>query len=200
MVAGLYKLLGEAQVVIGFNHERFDNPHMATEFEAAGLPALPPTPQIDLLKVARRAFKMPFHRLGYLAERFGIADKLANDGWSMWRCCVVEDGQPFLGPIPQGGGCAKHWGMCRRYSKRDTVVTHELYWHLRDGGWIRKHPHIGLFGGPLDGCPACGSSNRTQVKDIPTPTTAYPGFRCDDCDHIYRLAQRSQPTTMTRSV
>lgn len=200
MVAGLYELLQAADVVVGFNHERFDNQHMATEFDAAGLPRLVPTPQIDLLKVVRSSFRLPHNTLKYVTARFGLTDKMSNDGWELWRCCVTDDnGRPFLAPVPQGEGCKKHWGQMRRYAKRDTQVTTELYWYLRNGGWI-KHPHVGLFGGVEDGCPACGSHQRTVTKDVHTATSAYPGYRCDDCSQLYRGVRRVGNTTGTRVV
>ena len=202
MVRGLYELLSSASVVMGFNHERFDNPHMGTEFDALDLPRLPPRPQIDLLKVARSNFKLPHYKLGYLASRFGLTDKVSNDGWKLWRACVTDPatGYPYLGPIPQGGGCPKAWRAMKRYGRQDSATTTELYWYFRRGGWIKKHPHIGLLGGAPDGCPACGSDARTATQDVLTATSAYPGYRCDDCQHLYRGVRRVGDTTGTRNV
>jgi hypothetical protein len=201
MIRDLHALLESADVVIGFNHERFDNPMVATEMDALGLPRLMPVPQIDLLKVVRSNFRLPHNTLKYVADRFGLSDKLTNDGWRLWRKCVTDaDGYPYLGPVPEGGGCVKAWGEMRRYAKRDTQVTTELYWYLRNGGWIKKQPHVGLFGGALGGCPVCGSSDRVAVKDAKTPTSSYPGYRCGNCNNVYRLTTRTGPTTLTRAV
>ena len=203
MVGGLYELLQSANVVMGFNHERFDNPSMATEFDELDLPRLAPVPQIDLLKVCRSNFKLPHYKLGYLASRFGLTDKVSNDGWKLWRACITdpETGYPYLGPIPQGGGCPKSWGAMKRYGRQDTGTTTELYWYLRRGGWIKKHPHAGLLGGDPNGCPACGSKSRTAIADHLSTTARYPAFRCDDCQQVYRLT-RSVPrsTTGTRAI
>lgn len=201
MVRELHGLLESADVVVGFNHERFDNPLVSTEMDALGLPRLMPTPQIDLLKVVRSNFKLPHNTLKYVAARFGLTDKGTNDGWPLWRGCITDaDGHPYLAPVPQGGGCVKAWGQMKRYARRDTQVTTELYHYLRAGGWIKKHPHVGLFGGNLGGCPACGKYERTPVTDAKTLTSTYPAYRCDACNHVYRLTVRRNPATLTRSV
>ena len=201
MIAGLHELLSAADVVVGFNHERFDSPLMAMEFDAAGLARLVPVPQIDLLKVARSNFKLPHYKLGYLARRFDLSAKMSNDGWDLWRCCITDaDGRPYLEPIPKGGGCEKHWRQMKRYARQDTKVTTELYWYLRRGGWIKKHPHAGLFGASTSGCPACGGRNRTATKPVVSGVAAYPGWRCDDCQHVYRGVKAIGKSTATRNV
>ena len=197
----LHGLLSAADIVIGFNHERFDNPLVSTEMNALELPRLMPVPQIDLLKVVRSNFKLPHNTLKYVSARFGLTTKGENDGWALWRQCVTDtEGRPYLGPIPQGGGNPTAWGQMKRYARRDTKVTTELYHYLRAGGWIKKHPHVGLFGGNLGGCPACGKYERTPVTDAKTVTSSYPAFRCDHCGHVYRLTVRRGPATLTRSV
>ena len=202
MVCGLYELLADADVVVGFNHERFDNPHMTTEFDALELPRLMPAPQIDLLKVVRANFRLPHNTLKYVSARFGITNKVSNDGWQLWTACVRDpsDGRPYLAPVPQGGGCPKAWKKMKTYGRGDTVTTTELYWYLRRGGYIKKHPHVGLFGGNPDGCPACGSSSRSPIRDAKTATSSFPGYRCHDCNQLYRGARRVGQTTGTRNV
>jgi hypothetical protein len=201
MVRGLRELLEAASVVVGFNHERFDNPHCTTEFDALGLPRLVPVPQIDLLKVVRSTFRLPHNTLKYVSARFDLTRKVSNDGWPLWTACVTDsDGRPYLGPIPQGGGDPKQWNKMRTYARGDTQTTTELYHYLRAGGHIKKHPHIGLLGGNTEGCPACGSDKRTAARVAATATSIYPAYRCDDCNHLYRGVRRIGVTTGTRSV
>jgi hypothetical protein len=201
MVRGLHALLSACDVSVGFNHERFDHPHHSTEMELLDLPALPPIPTVDLLKVVRKNFRLPHNKLSAVAKHFGLADKMSNDGWQLWRCCITDtDGRPYLAPVPKGGGCPTHWKQMRKYAVTDTRVTTELYHHLVAGGWIKRHPHAALFGAPLDGCPTCGSTQRTATKPVTLSTGVYPGWRCSSCRSVYRGVRRLNTAPTTRAV
>jgi hypothetical protein len=88
----------------------------------------------------------------------------------------------------------------RRYCRTDTELTTDVYSALRDGGWIKNHPHVGLFGGNLDGCPACGSGNLTSTGDVTTGISKFPLYRCDDCGAMSKGARRVGNVTGTRAV
>ena len=202
MVGGLHELLSAAEVVVGFNHERFDNTHVNTEMERLELPALVPVPQIDLLKVMRKNFRLPSNTLAAVVQHFGLPAKGGNDGWALWRCCITDPatGHPYFGPTPKGGGCLKHARQLKKYSVQDTAITTDLYLHLMAGGWIKRHPHAALYGAPSDGCPTCGSTERTATKPITALTGMYAGWRCGSCQSVYRGTRRLNMTPTTRGV
>lgn len=202
MVERLHELICAADIVVGYNQISFDDKRMNVEYRRCGLPVPTPVKSVDMLKAVRARFGFPINKLASVADELGLGHKLAHTGWDLWRrCCTDDNGAPFLGPVPEGGGDAKAWTVMRRYCKRDVDLTADVYLELLDGGWIKNHPHVGQFGGNPNGCPVCGSDDRSSVADHRSTTYTYPAWRCGDCGHVYRSARALPGTaTGTRSI
>jgi hypothetical protein len=203
MVAQLWELLDAADITIGYNHVSFDDKRMNVEFRRAGLPVPSPSKPVDLLKAVRARFGYPINKLQHVAGELGVGHKVPNTGWAMWKACITDehtDGYPYLGPVPQGGGDAKSWNLMRRYCKGDVLLTERVYRVLLDGGWIKNHPHVGLHGGRLDGCPTCGGNLHATNKTYNTASRVYDLLRCVDCGAMCRPARSTGVTTATRAV
>jgi len=184
MVEQLWHLLDAADIVIGYNHVGFDNKHAAREFVLADLAPPAPWRDIDLLRAVRARFRFPINKLQHVATELGIGGKLPHTGFDLWKQCEAGDD--------------KAWRLMRRYNRQDVALTETLYWRLRP--WIKNHPHMGLFGGNRDGCPTCGSQNRTAVGSVTTGASAFPSYRCDDCGALSKSSLRSGPVTATRAL
>ena len=201
MVGQLWELIDAADIVIGYNQVGFDDKRMHVEYRRCGLPIPSPSKPVDLLKAVRARFGFPINKLESVAIELGVGRKVAHTGWDLWvRCITDELGAPYLGPVPQGGGDPKAWATMKRYCRQDVALTTDVYTELRQGGWIKNHPHLGLFGGDPDGCPTCGGSNLTDVGNASTGTAVYPAYRCDDCEALSRLPRRIGNTTGTRAL
>lgn len=200
MVEQLWRLIDEADIVIGYNQVSFDDKRMAVEYRRSGLPVPSPVRSVDLLKAVRQRFGFPINKLQHVATELGLGGKLAHTGWDLWRRCITDDnGAPYLGPVPQGGGDPTAWTTMRRYCKRDVNLTADVYHELRDGGWIKNHPHMGLFTGDLDNCPTCGGGLEPEGTTT-TPTATFALWRCVDCRGLCRGVRRIGDTTGTRAV
>lgn len=198
MIGQLWELLDRADVVIGYNQVRFDDKRVNREFLLAGLPLPSPSSPVDLLRAVKFRFGFPINKLQHVATELGIGSKVAHTGWGMWKACVLDpDGAPYLGPVPVGGGDLRQWNLMRRYCKHDVALTTDVYDRLRP--YIKNHPHVGLYGGPLDACPNCGSTDLAPSKSVTTPTAAYPGHRCRQCGANSRGSKRIHPETARRS-
>ena len=200
MVAGIHKLLDAADIVIGYNQVSFDDRRMAVEFRRCGLPVPSPVRSLDLLKAVRSRFGFPINKLQSVAVELGVGSKLNHTGWDLWRQCITdENGQPYLGPTPLGGGSARHWKRMAQYCRQDVKLTEAVYYKLREGGWIKNHPHLGLFDGNVTGCGTCGGK-LIAAGTTPTPTATFQLWRCETCGTLARGLNRTTPTTPTRSV
>lgn len=166
MLRRAWDLLDAADVVLHYNGEGFDVPHLNRELAQRGF--LPPSPfkQIDLLKVARRVFKFPMNRLAYVAPALGLDQKVEHEGiMSLIRRCERREADALA--------------MLKEYNVRDVELLEQLYMRLRP--WIQNHPNRGGYTiGEV--CRVCASSNLVRRgKAVTRAGLTYPRFHCKSC-------------------
>ena len=167
MVYELWDLLDEADVVVHYNGDNFDIPHINTEFAVLGLNPPSSYKSIDLMKAVKQRFRLPSYKLAYVLERFGIGKKIKPSGFDLWPRCMAGD--------------PTAWEEMRTYCENDTYEEEDLYTFIR--AWIKNHPNIApIEEGDENVCTRCGSTNLspTSHKDR-TPTFQYATFICLDC-------------------
>lgn len=175
MARAVWDLLDDADIVVGYNHERFDLPHLHREFLLAGL--VPPSPYqtVDLLKVNRRRFKWVSNRLGYVTEALGIGSKLETGGQALWRGVLANED--------------KAWAKFRRYNIQDVRLTEQLFDLLAP--WI-KSPHRGQWSGDMRSCYACGSVELVLMGICYGRAVSYPKAQCADCGAWNKVMKNGQ--------
>ena len=77
VVAECWALLNEADIVVGHNSDRFDNPKMNARFIEQGLGPPAPYRTVDTLKIARQSFKFPSNKLDHVAAALGVGGRSA---------------------------------------------------------------------------------------------------------------------------
>jgi len=184
MVAEAWRLLDEAEAIVGYNHKAFDVKHLHREFVLADLPPPSPHKDIDLLTVARQRFKFASNKLDHVSQQLGIGAKVHHAGFDLWRGCMAGD--------------EKSWATMKRYNVGDVKLTEAVYERLRP--WIKGHPHPGLYGAAADSCPNCGGrleSNGTHVA----ASQKYRRLVCVDCGAHARSSIAIRGTsTATRGI
>lgn len=180
MVRAAHELLSEADVVIHYNGDRFDLPHLNREFLEFGLEPPAPYASIDLLKAVKRKFRFPSNKLDYVVQKLNIGAKVSTGGFELWTQCLA--------------GSDKAWNQMRKYNKHDVVVTEKLYDKLRP--WVPSHPSVGLYEGFADSCPACGSDVLHPRGRAYTSMGVYQRFVCDDCGKWSRGNKRIESSNL----
>lgn len=181
MVAAAWELLDTADALVHYNGKAFDVKHLHREFVLAGMPPPSPHRDIDLLTVARSRFKFASNKLDHVADQLGLGNKVKHAGFDLWTGCANGD--------------EKSWREMKRYNVQDVRLTEALYDRLRP--WIKNHPHVGRYTGAIDGCPNCGSDERTPVAPLRTNVSEYDQWRCV-CGATYRGARALSRATGTR--
>lgn len=188
MIKRIYDLMDEADAVVHYNGTKFDVPTLNHEFLYDGLSPPSSYAEIDLLKTARRRFRLPSNKLDYVAQYLGLGSKVKHMGLQLWHDCM--------------DGCPKAWKVMERYNKKDVTLLEDVYDTLLP--WVQGHPNWGHYvdlGGDKDGiCRNCGS-DRIKKNGIEKKTVVpYQRYKCTNCGTPLRgrtgLKDERRPTTV----
>ena len=184
MIRRIYDLICEADAVVHYNGTKFDMPILNQEFLLDDLSPPSSYVQIDLLKTARKRFKLPSNKLDYVAQFLGLGSKAKHMGMEMWRDCMND--------------CPKAWKSMKRYNRQDVVLLEKVYEVLLP--WIQNHPNWGHY---IEGdliCRNCGS-NKIKKNGIERSTVLpYQRYKCTECGSPLKgrvsLKSFSRPSTV----
>lgn len=167
MLAGMHKLLDEADAVVHYNGKRFDIPWLNGAFVKNGM--MPPSPykQIDLVETVKRQFRFPSNKLAYVTKAFGLEQKI-DTNFDLWLGCIADD--------------PKAWKEMERYNANDVVIMEQVY--VKVLPWIKGHANHSLYSNsnaPV--CPNCGSNHIVRRGVTHTLASVFQRYRCSDCGH-----------------
>ena len=172
MINRLHEIMDDADYLVGYNSIGFDDKLVKAQFVKAGM--APPSPHrgIDLLRVVKKHFRFPSHKLDYVCGALGLDTKVSTGGMDLWTACMAGD--------------IKAQKKMLKYNKQDVKITTELFERLRP--WI-DGLNIPLYGGPeAEGhlpstpiCNKCGSDRLQSRGWAYTTTTRYRRFQCCAC-------------------
>ncbi|MAZ23222.1 MAG: hypothetical protein CMB22_00245 [Euryarchaeota archaeon] len=165
VVHQLWKLLDEADIVIGHNSDAFDIKKANARFAYHNMGPTSHYQTVDTLKLARRHFKFNSNRLGHLGEHLGLGSKEATGGFQTWEGCMRGD--------------TKAWGLMKKYAKQDVDLLVDVYERLRP--WATTHPNRNVIDSTSHGCPTCGSNKLQKRGKRTTRTMIYQTYQCTRC-------------------
>lgn len=162
----LWKLMDEADVIVGHNGDKFDIPSINTRFVLNEMSPPSPYRQIDTLKIAKRKFKFSSNRLDYLGQMLGVGRKIDTGGMDLWVRCLKGDEDAMQEMLT--------------YNSQDVLLLEEVYVKLMPFASI--HPNHGAAMESSEcSCPKCGSVNIQKRGYAYTNTSRFQRFRCMDC-------------------
>ena len=170
----LWEVLDDADVVVGFNSDKFDIKKVMGEFFLRGWEPPSPFQSVDLFKQVKKNFNFSSNRLKEILKARGLAPKLEdNANMQLWMDVVYNE-------LPTSRRRMK------AYNIQDVKSTEELYDAML--GWISNHPNWGLYADDLDGtpiCPNCGGTCK-EHKVRRTKVRKYMQYKCNDCGKYSR--------------
>ncbi len=175
MVNRIYKLLNEADAVCHYNGTKFDIPTRNKEFLLNGMTPPAPFKQIDLLKTARRRFRLASNKLDFVAQQLGLGSKTKHKGMELWLGCMNKN--------------KDDWKVMEEYNKQDVVLLEKVYDRLLP--WIEGHPNLSVMEG-VSCCTKCGSDSYQARGHRATTAGIYPQYRCNACGNWFRGARREK--------
>jgi hypothetical protein len=178
LVAKLWDLFDEADILIAHNGDRFDQPKANTRFFAHGYGPPSPYQTIDTLKVARHKFAHHSNTLDALTRLAGTEQKKQHEGISLWFSVMEGDPRAMVAMLA--------------YNKQDVVALKELYLALLP--WMDRHPNMGIWQRGRAVCTNCGSQDLQKRGTHKTRVNEYQRYRCNTCGYHprQRLSERSE--------
>jgi hypothetical protein len=181
MIRTAWHLIDRADIVVGYNHIRYDIPHLRREFLMAGIPPARPHKDVDLYRAVKR-FKWESNSLAYVSQRLGLGGKAPHSGLDTWRRCMAGD--------------AEAWAEFKRYNVQDVRLTERLYERLLPH--IPTHPHVSNAGEVLS-CNRCGGTDLDDAGSWTAAVHSYGMYRCATCGGYVRAGFLKRVAT-TRGV
>ena len=163
LMQDLWKVLDDADIVIGHNLDKFDIRKANARFLIHGLPPPSPYRTVDTLKVSRKAFKFNSNSLDDLGHSLGLGRKLKHIGFALWLGCMAGD--------------RKSWDVMLQYNALDVDLLEKVYFTMRP--WATGHASVSK--GDRDACPKCGSKKVEKRGQSFTQFSSTQRYRCQDC-------------------
>jgi len=174
IVKSIWELLNTCQILIGQNIRDFDLKKLNVRFLYYDIPPISRSQIIDTLVIAKQNFAFPSNSLKYLNNFLGIKQKIANEGFMLWRKCMQGD--------------EKALKKMDKYCKGDIAATEDLYYRIRP--FIKGHPNLALyFESNESRCPNCSGLDLKAEGIYFTPAGKWTSLRCNECGALSRSKQ-----------
>jgi DNA polymerase III epsilon subunit-like protein len=172
VVKQMRDLIDEADVSIAHNGDRFDVRMLEKRIIDHRLDPLQGLVTIDTLKLSRKTFRFPSHKLDYIAQRLGLGAKTETGGFGLWKRVMEGD-----------RSAVDHMSY---YCAHDVELLEQVYETLA--------PYVGpkaanmslLTNYDQSGCPTCGATNVQQWGRRALKGGIYQRYRCNDCSYTWR--------------
>ncbi len=166
LIEAFKKVRSQADIAIGHNINRFDDPMVNTDMFLKNIAPSAPHRTIDTLQVCKYRFRLNSNRLGDVCEELGIGKKLPHAGFQMWEDCMA--------------GKSKAWEQMRKYNAWDVhPLLRGLYEHVRP--WMTRHPNVAIDQAKDGLCPSCGKGPLKHDGMRHTQTGSYRKTLCLSC-------------------
>lgn len=164
LAADLWKVMDDADIIVGHNGDAFDIKKANARFIVHGLKPPSTYKTVDTLKIARRNFKFDSNKLDNIGRYLQVGRKMPHTGKDLWLGCMSGD--------------RKSWATMKKYNAQDVRLLERVYLKLR--GWAANHPNLNAYT-EADGCPTCQSANIQRRGVQVSKTRKSQRFQCLDC-------------------
>lgn len=177
LLGKLWKVLDEADIVVGHNIQAFDIARINARLLEHKYRPYSPIRVVDTLLAARKKFGFTSNKLAYLSTKLTKTKKREHPrfaGFKLWAACLRDE--------------KAAWREMRLYNIDDTKSTAELFEVLRP--WLDGTPNVAVY---MDAeekvCPKCGSSCIKRNGNAYTQSGRFQRWLCQDCGGSAREKQ-----------
>ena len=156
----------KADAIIGHNGKAFDVKHINARIAYHSLPPLAITMVEDTLLMSRKAFRLPSHKLDYLAKYFKVGGKMSTGGIKLWLDIWLDK-------------CPKALKKMIRYCNNDVTLLEKVYLRLKPYLQIRINISAHAVDSAL--CPSCGHKLQKHGTRFTSALRKVQRYRCMGC-------------------
>lgn len=169
LLEGIWKLLDEADIVVGQNSKRFDEKKLNARFVLNGMKPPSTYRSVDTLEIAKRHFGFTSNKLEYMSDKLCKRYKKLKHGkfagFELWKECLR--------------GNTEAWDEMEDYNIHDVLALEELYDVLKP--WYRSHPNMNIYTDTEDVSCVCGAGEWVHNGYHYTNVSKFDRFRCNNC-------------------
>lgn len=164
----IWKLLDEADIVVGQNVKSFDRKKINARFLAHGMSPPSSYRLIDTLSIVRKNFALTSNKLEYMTKNFNKKFKKLSHGkypgFSLWSECLK--------------GNKEAWREMKKYNMYDVLSLEELYYKL--AAWDNSI-NFGVYSDDTKHVCSCGHDKFRNKGYAYTSSGKFRRFQCLKC-------------------
>jgi uncharacterized protein YprB with RNaseH-like and TPR domain len=168
LLAGIWKLLDEADIVVTQNGKAFDQKKLNARFIMQGFKPPSPVRHIDTKLLAKKHFAFSSNRLEYMTDKLCTKHKKLKHGrfpgFELWRQCLA--------------GNKAAWREMERYNKADVLSLEELFHKLAP--W-EMGLNFNVYHDSTDYVCRCGGVEFQTRGYFYTANAKYRRYSCKQC-------------------
>lgn len=174
----LWRLLDQADVIVGHNSDSFDNRKATARFIYHNLGPPSPYQSIDTKKVIAQVSSNYSNALNEIARLLDFGRKVKHHGFDLWLGCMSGD--------------PHSWKIMEKYNRHDIELLEKLYFILQP--WVDSvnmtHWSVGAS------CKHCGGNNLMRRGLKYTNASVFQTLYCKDCGGYSREKKRNAEASM----
>lgn len=169
LLKGIWKLIDEADILVGHNLKRFDDKKLSSRFILNGFKPPSSYRQEDTMILAKARFGFTSNKLEYLSKKLCIKhtkmDHAKFPGFQLWSECLK--------------GNLDAWNEMENYNRLDVLSLEELYLKLKP--WDKKGYNVNVFSESEQISCSCGSIEFSKNGFIYSNTGKFQRYTCKKC-------------------
>lgn len=169
----LFGLYEEADAVVGYNLQGFDDKVVQTRALACGLGKLPSVKKIDPYLQAKKKLRLPSNSLDNVCAYFGLPQKTAT-GMELWAKVQAGEIQAMQNMVS--------------YCENDVEVLVNVHHLLQGLGNVNSDYNAALYYNDDEvRCRTCGSTDVENTgRSVTTSASVFDEVRCNNCNAVHR--------------
>jgi hypothetical protein len=187
ILVGIWKLLNEADIVVGQNSKAFDTKKLNSRFILNGMRPPSSYKQIDTMLLAKKHFAFTSNKLefmtGKLCKKYKKLKTKKFQGFELWSECLR--------------GNMKAWKEMEKYNKYDVLSLEELYNKLIP--WDNSI-NFNIYTENTDMVCTCGSTNFIKNGNVYLSSGKYQRYECKKCGSELRDSKNQLSREKKRSL